>query len=140
MMLRIFAPALVLLAATACGASAQSPGEMPDCKTATTQTDLTICAGQDFGDADEALNAQYRKTMSALREQDAGLDADQRGAEAALKKAQRAWIEYRDATCEAVGYQAHGGSMEPMLVAQCQAEVTRARTKELATMQKDFSQ
>ena len=54
-----------------------------------------------------------------------------RGAEEALVKAQRAWVNFRDAECEAAGFQARGGTMEPMLVAGCIAELTDARTKQL---------
>jgi urease subunit alpha len=57
------------------------------------------------------------------------LDGDMKGAEKALVTAQRAWIAYRDAECEARGFQARGGTMEPMLVAGCIADVTDARTK-----------
>jgi uncharacterized protein YecT (DUF1311 family) len=53
------------------------------------------------------------------------------GYEETLKKAQRAWIAYRDAVCEYEGYEARGGTMEPMLVNGCLARLTRTRTKEL---------
>jgi uncharacterized protein YecT (DUF1311 family) len=44
---------------------------------------------------------------------------------------QRAWIAYRDAECIWQGFEAHGGSMEPMLVNACLAEKTTQRIKEL---------
>ena len=49
----------------------------------------------------------------------------------ALKKAQRAWIDYRDGHCDGMGYEAVGGSMQPMLISGCQARLTEHRTKEL---------
>jgi uncharacterized protein YecT (DUF1311 family) len=70
---------------------------------------------------------------------DADLDGDMKGAEKALVTAQRAWIAYRDAECEARGFQARGGTMEPMLVAGCIADVTDARTKELKTLEDAMS-
>ncbi|MGF9563541.1 lysozyme inhibitor LprI family protein [Neorhizobium sp. JUb45] len=113
-----------------------SNGQEPDvdCDKAETQTDMTICAQRDFGDADDELNAQYRITRSTMRQQDADGIPETRGAEDALVKAQRAWVSDRDAQCTSAGFQARGGSMEPMLVANCQAELTRARTEELKSL------
>jgi len=114
---------------------APASGEEPDCENAMTQMDMTYCAVQDYAKADEALNAQYKITRDAMRARDADGIGETAGAEAALVKAQRAWMAYRDAQCVSYGFQARGGSMEPMLVANCEAELTRSRTdalKELA--------
>jgi uncharacterized protein YecT (DUF1311 family) len=102
-----------------------------DCGNAATQMDMNSCSDQDYQAADAELNAQYKKTRAAVLEVDKGLDASLRGAEKALLAGQRAWIDYRDGECEAEGFQARGGSMEPMLVSGCKATLTRARTKEL---------
>ena len=48
-----------------------------------------------------------------------------------MGQGQRGWIAYRDGQCELYGFEARGGSMEPMLVSGCKADMTRARTKEL---------
>ncbi len=113
--------------------SAQQP--QPDCKEPQTQTDMTICAGQDLADADKALNAQYQLTRKALKERDAGASTPNlKGGEEALLKAQRAWLGYRDAQCVSVGFQARGGSMEPMLISTCEADLTRKRTAELKAL------
>jgi uncharacterized protein YecT (DUF1311 family) len=110
-----------------------SNGQEPDvdCDNAQTQTDMTICAGQDFDEADTELNAQYKLTRNEMRQKDADANETTDGAEDALVKAQRAWVSYRDAQCISYGFQARGGSMEPMLVAGCQADLTRKRTEEL---------
>lgn len=112
--------------------SAQEP--QPNCKDPQTQADMTICAGRDLADADKALNAQYQVTRKALKERDAGASAELKGGEDALLKAQRAWLAYRDAQCASVGFQARGGSMEPMLVSSCEADLTRNRTAELKAL------
>jgi uncharacterized protein YecT (DUF1311 family) len=117
--------ALMLLAAGAAHA------EDVDCDNAETQSDMTSCAQARYDDADKALNAQYKKTCAAMVALDDDLDGDMKGAEQALLKAQRAWISYRDAQCENYGFQARGGTMEPMLVAGCLADLTDLRTKEL---------
>ncbi len=58
-------------------------------------------------------------------------DANMQGADAALLAGQRGWIAYRDGHCELAGWEAHGGSMEPMLVSGCLERLTRERTKQL---------
>jgi uncharacterized protein YecT (DUF1311 family) len=113
-------------------AGAAYAGDPPvDCKNAVTQTDMNICADRDYKAADAELNVQYRKTRAAMVSRDADLDDNLKGAEKALIKAQRAWVAYRDGECEAEGFEARGGSMEPMLVSGCLATLTRQRTKEL---------
>ncbi|MBP1883682.1 uncharacterized protein YecT (DUF1311 family) [Ensifer mexicanus] len=95
---------------------------------------MNICAGQDYDRADADLNNIYKQAVAAMKAMDKELgeiDAAYPGAEQALKKAQRAWIGYRDGQCELAGFEARGGSMEPMLVSGCLAELTRKRTSEL---------
>ena len=116
------------------GPAASEDDPPVDCSTAETQMDMTICAQRDFGDADDELNAQYKLTRKYTAAQDAELEADMRGAEKALRAAQRAWVSFRDAHCEAYGFAARGGSMEPMLVANCLAELSRERTKQLKVL------
>jgi uncharacterized protein YecT (DUF1311 family) len=108
-----------------------------DCENAMTQSDMNICANQDYEAADKELNAVYRTTMTAMQATDRQLgeiDQNDVGAVEALKKAQRAWIGYRDGQCELAGFEARGGSMEPMLVSGCLADLTRKRTAELKSL------
>lgn len=105
-----------------------------DCAKAETQADMNICANKDYEAADTELNAVYKKAMVAMKDTDKELgeiDANYVGAVDALKKAQRAWIDYRDGQCELAGFEARGGSMEPMLVSGCLADLTKKRTEEL---------
>ncbi|MBP1861284.1 lysozyme inhibitor LprI family protein [Rhizobium herbae] len=105
-----------------------------DCENAMAQSEMNFCANKDYEAADKELNAAYRKTMAAMKETDKELgeiNANYVGAVEALKKAQRAWIDYRDGQCELAGFEARGGSMEPMLVSGCLADLTKKRTEEL---------
>jgi uncharacterized protein YecT (DUF1311 family) len=102
-----------------------------DCKKPATQIDMTICATQDYDKADAGLNAQYKLTKQKLADLDKQLADKLKGAEKSLLTAQRAWIAYRDAQCAAYGFQARGGTLEPMLISGCLAEMTRKRTQEL---------
>ncbi|QRM56504.1 lysozyme inhibitor LprI family protein [Sinorhizobium sp. BG8] len=102
-----------------------------------TQMEMNICAGRDYEAADAELNRVYRETLKAMEKTDkdlAELDPAYVGAVEALKKAQRAWIPYRDGQCELAGFEARGGSMEPMLVSGCLADLTRKRTDELKSL------
>ncbi|MBC2861407.1 DUF1311 domain-containing protein [Stappia sp. 28M-7] len=93
--------------------------------------ELTYCAEKEWQAADARLNTAYSAAMKSMREMDANLTADLKGAAEALKEAQRAWIPYRDKACAAAGFLARGGSMEPMLIYSCLADMTKQRTTEL---------
>lgn len=112
---------------------APASGEEPnvDCDNATTQMELNYCTEKEYEEADAALNSQWKLTKKAVIEQDRNLEENLRGAEKALVRAQRAWIEYRDGQCEAESFQARGGTAEPMLLMSCLAELTRVRTEQL---------
>lgn len=127
---------LVLVALLVTGANcAMAQEDAPiDCANAVTQADMNQCAYQDYEKADKELNAVWKEAVKSQEEVDKGaaeMGPDYVGAVKALKKAQRAWIDYRDGQCEGEGYAALGGSMQPMLVSGCLAAKTTARTKEL---------
>lgn len=103
--------------------------DVPDCENQMDQSTMTQCAGLDFEKADAELNRVWPEVKRGAQESDAGsgkteyLDA--------LMASQRAWLAYRDAECIWQGFEAHGGSMEPMLVNACLADMTSKRIKEL---------
>lgn len=104
----------------------------PDCKDPQTQTEMTGCAGLDWEAADAELNEVWEQAVITAKDQDGFAADDGRpGYEETLRDAQRAWIQFRDLACQYAGYAARGGSMEPMLVNQCMARVTKTRTEEL---------
>lgn len=115
--MRLIVPLLLLLAAPAGPALAQ------DCDAAEDQTTMTLCAGQAFDAADAALNQAWQELMRRL--------ADDPEAKALAVTAQKAWIGFRDAECAFQASGSQGGSIHPMLVAQCQADLTTARTDAL---------
>lgn len=105
-----------------------------DCANAQTQMEMTFCAEQDWNTADAALNAAYKAAVRVMKDIDANLDASDRGAEEALRAAQRAWVTFRDNTCAAEAWSYHGGSAEPMAIYQCRARVSDQRADELSNM------
>lgn len=123
------------MAMTAFAGMATAQEDPPiDCANAQTQADMNSCSALDFEKADKELNAVYKQAMKNSVEADkqaAEMGPDYVGAVAELKKAQRAWIDYRDGHCDAMSREALGGSMQPMLINGCAARMTEARTKEL---------
>ena len=109
-------------------ASAQ---EDVDCENAMTQAEMNYCEAQSYQAADAELNAVWDEARAAAKETDASLHDDLKGADAALLAGQRGWLAYRDGQCELSGFEARGGSMEPMLVSGCLRELTEKRTEEL---------
>lgn len=124
-------PILCICALLASADMSISQEPAADCSNPQTQFELNFCAGQDFKDADVKLNAEYKIQRDEMRRRDADASEPTKGAEQALIEAQRAWVTYRDAHCISYGFQFRGGSMEPMQVAACKADLTRERTKEL---------
>ncbi|MDH7801716.1 uncharacterized protein YecT (DUF1311 family) [Rhizobium sp. AN70] len=112
--------------------------DAPDCTSPQTQTDMTICAGQEYDKADKQLNAEYQKVRKQLAERDKSAEESDKGATDALIAAQRAWVAFRDANCEAFGFQARGGTMEPMLVSSCLADMSSKRADELRELSEGF--
>lgn len=99
-----------------------------DCANAVTQAQMTQCAAEELGAADDALNAAFGKAMTKMR----GLD----GGEDVLRRAQRAWISFRDTACAAEGLPYAGGSMQGMVVVNCKTRLTDARTADLEALAK----
>jgi uncharacterized protein YecT (DUF1311 family) len=128
--------ALALTSALTLALQAAGPSpEDPDCAEPLTQTAMNICAAQDFQRADAELNQVWREVRALAKAADAELnDDDQHGHWPTLLEAQRAWLTYRDAHCRLVGYDARGGSLQPLLVAQCRTELTRERTRSMRAL------
>jgi len=107
-----------------------------NCKAPETQLEMTVCATEDWKAADAKLNEAYKAAMAAMKQADSYLSEDLKGAADALRAAQRDWIPFRDKACTSYGFLARGGSMEPMLVANCKTDLTQQRTKQLQDLAK----
>lgn len=128
--------ALALTSALAFSLQAATPRpEDPDCAEPMTQTAMNICAAQDFQRADAELNQVWRDVRVLAKADDAEPHDDgQPGHWPTLLEAQRAWLAYRDAHCRLVGYDARGGSLQPLLTANCRTELTRERTQSMRAL------
>lgn len=111
------------------GALAQE--QASGCGDAVTQGEINACLQGEWQQADVELNEAWMRAMDVMRDIDANLPEEERGAAAAMRDGQRAWIRFRDATCAAEGYVMHGGSAAPMLVYGCMARLTEVRRDDL---------
>lgn len=96
------------------------------CAKATTQYDMNQCAGQVSGAADRELNATYQAVLKKWAAYPEMI--------AKLRKAQRAWLNYRDADLAARFADSQGpdrGTAFPAAYALYQASLERERTARL---------
>jgi uncharacterized protein YecT (DUF1311 family) len=98
------------------------------CDGAVNQMDLNDCTAAAFAGADEDLNLADDAALEAARQYDSSPDGE---AEGTLRAAQRAWIAYRDAACEAEAALWDGGSAQPMIRSGCLEHLTVQRTEDL---------
>jgi len=89
------------------------------CDNETSQAGLNECYGKEYKKQDDLLNQTYGQAMIL------GTDAQK----AQLKSAQKAWIAFRDADCAFLSSGADGGSVAPMVHAQCMTDKTVERTE-----------
>jgi uncharacterized protein YecT (DUF1311 family) len=103
------------------------------CKDPQSNAEMKMCARQKWEKADAELNAAYAKALAEARESDRSAQAGPPGprSETMLRKAQRAWVSFRDANCK-YQYQIYwGGSHAGLAHSLCMIDMTQARTKEL---------
>lgn len=96
---------------------------MPAVGLAQSQMELNQQAGTTLQDADRQLNAVYTKLRAKLGPE----------SRARLQAAEEAWIRFRDKECAFIGGPTTGGSINGMIIAQCQARLTLVRVKDLET-------
>ncbi len=107
-----------------------------DCENAMTQTDMNICALQEFEAADAELNTHYQAAIALTKGYDQ--DTEVSGNEEALRESQRAWVEYRDTACRSETLLSEGGTIQPLLISSCMTRLTLRRSEDLETMYNDM--
>lgn len=114
--------ALMWALSAACWAAPALP--VSDCYAkAQTQADLNACSAENLKRSDAQLNELYRQILVRL-------SGDQ-AAQAALTKAQRAWMDFRDQECRFITLRTADGSIHPMMLNECRARITRNRVSDL---------
>ena len=115
-----------MLLAAALQAAATDPLETACYERDQSQQGMNRCAGEALQRAEKDMDAQLAKLLEDYRDDAEGKKL--------LVKWQRAWLAYRDTECEVAAMGSLGGSIWPMEVAMCAADMTRKRTGELAAM------
>ena len=123
----IYCTFLALLLATAATAN--------NCDTTTAQQEMNRCADLEFQAVDAELNDAYADAVAYARELD---DAGAGGVEDRLRIAQRAWVAYRDAACDADAFLFDGGSMMPLIYSSCLSRLTELRRADLITFASQY--
>lgn len=120
---------MILTALLLMQAAAQAQEPSVGCEEATTQMAMNICADREYASADRELNAVWKKASEHAKAADAEIGAGtQHGG---LLAAQRAWLTFRDAHCSFKANQYRGGSIMPLIHANCLTALTRSRTRQL---------
>jgi uncharacterized protein YecT (DUF1311 family) len=109
---------VVLLLLALCGAA------HGQCEDRVVTLALSTCLRGELKKANVELNRVYGSTMKKLD----GGDLER------LRKAQRVWLAYRYAQCDAEYQLWGGGSGGPPALLQCQLKLTQSRTKEMTTL------
>lgn len=125
-------PLAALLPLIAATSAAEARPKNINCAKAESTVEMTYCADRDFIAADKSLNSTYRRAIRKTRERDLDEPYDARHYEGAMRKAQRAWVGYRDADCKYLKAQEwSGGTGTSAAVLGCMTEKTTSRTREL---------
>lgn len=106
--------------------------EYQQCYDAGNTIEVNACLSDVLKKEDAKLNRTYRQVLGALKQSaEAGSDA-YAVARVELIKAQKLWMEYRDADCGAVYEAWREGSIRGTKQVVCEIEKTMHRTNELA--------
>jgi uncharacterized protein YecT (DUF1311 family) len=105
-----------------------------DCERAVTQPDLNECASEEFRRADESLNRQWQITLDVVRGWDREGVSPAAGStfENRLRLAQRAWVAFRDAECDALYPGTIGAELAYTGNIYCRTHMTMDRARQLA--------
>jgi uncharacterized protein YecT (DUF1311 family) len=96
------------------------------CKDATTTAAMRACENTRYEKSERELNAAY----ATLTKQ---LDPTQ---QEKLRRAQRAWLAFRDANAQFLAGAAQAGTLAPLIKVTALADMTEVRTKELEKLQR----
>ena len=109
------------------------------CANATTQADMNRCAQAALRRADAAMTREWQASYARMKRMDAA-DTSRGGGfgyAAAALNSQRAWLKFRDAQCVLEGGKYAGGSMQPMVRANCLERLTTERAKQLRDLRRE---
>lgn len=101
-----------------------------DCENALTTRDMEQCIAIESDKAEAALNQTYQRLVKQLTHPDTEHE-NYTEYRKKLLDAQRAWIKFRDADCDALYALNSSGSMRNIVYLSCKQQRAEQRTKEL---------
>lgn len=117
---------LAIFAFLASATTFSTPAFCADCSNAASTPEIEQCAKKDQEKAEAKLNDTYKKAMAALSAQ--GPDPK---AKSSLASAQRLWIKFREADCQAVYDYHEGGTIRGLEYIGCMRARATAREAEI---------
>lgn len=100
---------------------ARAESSAGECAKAETQREIEACLQDALAKASKEVDDAYNRYLVSLPKEQRSL----------LKRAQDAWVHYRDANCKASAAVYSGGTMAPAELAGCKLDHTRDRLAEL---------
>lgn len=105
--------------------------EANSCADATTTIAMRECLDKAYTSADAALNAVWKQVIAGVGDADHMPPNERKAWKDELLESQRAWIQFKEHDCDAVGFEWWGGSGAGGAILSCLLEHTEARTKDL---------
>jgi len=107
-------------------AMACAPALALDCKNAMNTPEMNECAALEQKAVEAKLNQVYRRVIKSL-----DTNEDSAAAKEKLVIAQRAWIKFREADCDAVYENWAGGTIRNVMYSGCMRQHAEQRIKDL---------
>jgi uncharacterized protein YecT (DUF1311 family) len=101
------------------------------CANAATTIEIRECLDKAYTRADAELNAVWKEVMAQVGGADYLPTKERKAWKEELLISQRAWIQFKEHDCDAVGFEWYGGSGAGGAILSCLLEHTEARTKDL---------
>ena len=93
------------------------------------QLTMNLCARHFYDIANKELNGLFKQQLTMLETAEGKMR---------IRNAQRAWVAFRDAACDAEAYPNEGGSMQPMVYSYCLARLTDQRRADLISFSSTY--
>jgi len=107
-------------------ATACAPALALDCKNAMSTPEINECAAAEQKVVETKLNQVYRRVIKSLE-----TNKDSAAAKDKLVLAQRAWVKFREADCDAVYENWAGGTIRTVMYIGCMQQHAEQRIKDL---------
>ena len=101
------------------------------CADAGNTIEIRECLSKAYTSADAELNVVWKEVMDRVDGADYLPGKERKGWKGELLTSQRAWIQFKEHDCDAVGFEWYGGTGAAGAILSCLLEHTEARTKDL---------